>query len=133
MKISREVIILYFLCIFINLGLSGCQGGTQADAAKAVEDYYQALVDKDSARLGILSCADWEDDAMLELDSLATVTASLKDLQCQVVSEEGDTTLVSCSGALLANYNGEDQEISLADQSYAVVQEGGEWRMCGYR
>ena len=113
-------------------GLAACSGNSGGDPGTAIEGYLKALVEKDSARLAQFSCADWEDDATLELESLAAVTVSLKDMSCQESGQDGETRLVSCSGSLLANYNGEDQEINLADRTYKAVEEGGDWRMCGY-
>ena len=122
-----------FASLAFILGLSGCTSKNSGGAAASVESYLQALVEKDSARLASLSCTDWEDDAVLELESLAAVTASLKDMTCQDDLQVGETAQVSCSGFLLANYNGEDQEINLSDRTYLAVKESGDWRMCGYK
>ena len=112
--------------------LAACSSGS-SNAASAVESYYTALVAKDEARLASLACADWEEDALLELDSLAAVTVTLQDIACQVSGQEGAFSQVTCRGALVANYNGEELEISLSDRVYQVIEEGGDWRMCGYR
>lgn len=119
--------------LMIVLAAAGCSGSSSEEAAMAVEHYLDALVRKDAVQLINYSCAAWETDANLELDSLAAVSVNLRDMDCQVSGEDGNATLVSCSGALVANYQGEDQEILLSDQVYQVVYEGGEWRMCGYR
>ena len=34
---------------------------------------------------------------------------------------------------IVANYGNEVLELDLSERSYQVVEEGGEWRMCGYR
>lgn len=126
----------FFLGLFILFllgALSACTGGTQpTDAASAVEAYNQALVDKDASRLANLSCAAWEGDAKNELDSFGAVQARLEAPNCQVIGEDGKYSLVSCTGKIIANYNGENMEINLGDRIYQVVDEGGEWRMCGY-
>ena len=80
-----------------------------------------------------LSCAAWEADAKTELNSFGAVTARLEDLSCNEAGKDGNFTLVACTGKIIANYNGEDQTINLADRTYKMVQEGGDWRMCGYR
>ena len=113
--------------------LAGCGQETSSDAASAIEAYIEALVSQDEALLVNASCADWEDDAILELDLLSAVSVTLENLSCTETSQDGETTLVACTGSLIANYNGEEQEIDLADRAYVAVQEGGEWRMCGYR
>lgn len=123
------------MAIFTLLILAGCSGGGQSGsgAAGAVEAYNQALVAKDAERLSTLSCADWEQDARTELESFGAVKTTLEDMRCQESGTEGDFTLVTCSGKISADYNGEILEIDLADHTYQVKMEGGDWRMCGYR
>ncbi len=119
------------LACLILLSLAAC--GSKDSAATAVEGYLEALVAKDGTKLTNLSCADWEASAQVDLDSLVSVETSLKDLQCQDSETDGDYTLVTCTGSIVANYNGELQELDLSARTYQAVQEGGEWRMCGYR
>jgi hypothetical protein len=116
--------------ILIALALSAC--GSSADApASAVEAYLEALVAKDANRLTTLSCGEWEDDALLELDSFQAVEARLEGVACEQTGMEGDTALVLCQGDIVATYDAEDQEIDLSVRTYQVVQEGGEWLVCG--
>ena len=120
------------LFIVLILGLAACGGSTQSPAAAAVENYLQALVAQDADKLANHSCLDWESAAFIELDSLASVTAQLEGLQCQEAGAQGSDTLVSCTGKMVLNYNGELQEMDLAARQYLARQEGGQWRMCGY-
>jgi hypothetical protein len=115
------------------LMLAGCSAGGGSDAATAVEDYLQAIVDKDPDTVINLSCAAWEEDARTEVDSFQAVDVTLRDPACTVSGTDGDATLVACTGALVTTYDGEDQEIDLSRRTYRVVSEGGEWRMCGYQ
>jgi hypothetical protein len=114
----------------MTLALSACGSGADAPA-RAVEDYLNALVAKDANRLTTLSCGEWEDDALLELDSFQAVEARLEGVACEQTGTEGDTALVLCQGAIVATYDAEDQEIDLSVRTYQVVQEGGEWLVCG--
>jgi hypothetical protein len=125
--------ILFILLIVLVVFLVGCGQETSSDAASAIKTYIEALVSQDEALLINASCTDWEDDAILELDSLSAVSVSLENFNCTETGKDGEATLVTCTGNLVANYNGEDQVIDLADRAYVTVQEGGEWRMCGYR
>lgn len=113
------------------LVLTAC--GQQDAPAQAVKGYLEALVAKDTTRVITLSCADWETQARTEADSFSSVAAELKDVNCQTSGEDGEAKLVSCTGAILATYQNEQQELSLDRQTYRVVFEGGEWRMCGYK
>ena len=124
---------LLLVCLAAPL-LSACGSGAQASngAPAAVEAYLNALVKQDANQMANLSCKAWEAQAQTELDSFAAVTLTLDSPKCQAAGTDGDYTLVSCSGKIVANYNGENQEISLSDRTFQALQEGGEWRMCGY-
>jgi hypothetical protein len=111
--------------------LAAC-GGEPGAASAAIEDYLDALVDKDAARLTALSCADWEAEAIRELDSFAAVTPQLEDVSCQTADTEGNVALVECTGSIRVTYSDEDKVIELESRRYRAVFEGGEWRMCGY-
>jgi hypothetical protein len=126
----RQILRTFLLICMIPLALAGCRTGGPGEAVLA---YHQALVDKDAERLATLSCADWEADARTELESFGAVSTTLEEAACQESSTEGDTATVTCTGKIVADYNGELLEIDLAERDYAAVQEGGEWRMCGYQ
>ncbi len=116
--------------IFLMALSCGSQG---AGAPQAVEAYLKALIGKDRTQAISLVCASYEAQAQTEYDSFSAVQASLKDLSCKETGKEGEYTLVTCGGAIVATYNGEDQEISLGDRTFQASQQGGDWRMCGYR
>ena len=124
---------LIIFMVFAILLLPACASSSDNASAKAVEDYLNALVAKDANRLTTLSCGEWEEDALLELDSFQAVTARLEGLACEQTGTDGDTALVLCSGKIIATYNEEDQELDLSVRTYQVVQEGGEWLVCGTR
>ena len=126
--------LLLILCTMLAaLSLSACASSNDNAPAKAVENYLTALVDKDANRLTTLSCGEWEEDALLELDSFQAVTARLEGLACEQTGTDGDAALVLCNGKIVATYNEEDQELDLSVRTYQVVQEGGEWLICGTR
>jgi hypothetical protein len=129
----RKYFLILIVVIFGNLFLSACASKSDNAPAKAVEAYLNALVAKDSDRLTTLACGDWEDDALLELDSFQAVTTKLDGLACTQTGTDGDTALVLCKGKIIATYNNEDQELDLSVRTYQVVQEGGDWLVCGTR
>ena len=86
-----------------------------------------------SARLSNGVCQDWETQALVELDAFQGVTASLDAVSCQKQGMDGAAALITCTGNILATYNNEQQELSVEGRTYQVVEEGGEWRVCGYR
>jgi hypothetical protein len=127
----KRMVFILLLAVITCAVLPGCS--KQSGAAVAIQSYIQALVARDANALKNESCAQWENDAQVELDSFTAVSISLDGLSCQEAGKDGDATLVSCKGKIKASYNGEDQELDLSSRTYRAVQEGSEWRMCGYK
>ncbi len=115
----------------ILLFLVSCSGSS--DPAAVVEEYFRALVAKDGTRAVGLSCAAWESGARTDVDTFAMYPAELQNVDCKDAGAEGGGHRVTCTGKAILDYNGEKQEIDLSGRNYTVVQEGGEWRMCGYQ
>jgi len=128
----RKIAPLILLALVVPMLLGACSGGTQP-AAKAVEDYVNALVAKNADRLSALSCANWESSALTEMDSFQAVQIRLEGLACTVSGTDGANTLVSCQGKIIASYNNEDQTFDLSLRTYQVVQQGGNYLVCGYK
>lgn len=125
-----RTLILLTLAVGSFFILAACAKSAD-DPAAAASGYWQALADKDSSVLSSLSCANFEAEAKNTLDSFQSVAVKLNDLSCKVSSQEGDKAVVDCSGTFVASYGAENLTINLADHSYSVVKEGGDWRMCG--
>ena len=128
----RRVTVVLVVVALVSLGLAACGSG-QSGAVQAVQGYLDALVAKDSSRVSALSCADWESDAQVEVDSLEAVTPRLDGVSCSESGTDGDATLVTCTGSMVLSYNGEDRSLDLSRRTYRVVQQGGDWLMCGYQ
>lgn len=129
----RTFSLTVLMIILAISALTACAPNNVSAPARAVEDYLNALVAKDADRLATLSCGEWEDDALLELDSFQAVTARLEGVACEQTGTDGSTALVLCNGKIIATYDTEDQELDLSVRTYQVVQEGGEWLVCGVR
>ena len=132
MKIYTRTIYLGFVIFIYVILLVGCKNGHNG-AAQAIEAYIQALSNRDSVQISNQSCADWEQNALLEVDSLTAVGSKIVDLSCKQTGQDGNDTYVSCTGVLSLDYNGEAQQIDLSTRTYIARQDDGEWRMCGYR
>jgi len=130
---NKKSLLIVLSILLMAAALTDCVGKPAEAAPKAVEAYLQALVEEDADRLANLSCAEWEEQATLELDSFMGVSARLEGLSCQQTGTEGDTAQVVCQGDIVATYNNEDRQIPLNSRTYEVVKEGGEWRVCGTR
>lgn len=129
----KRWIIFFLLMGLLALSVSACSAGSDDPAARAVEAYLRALVAKDPNALSALSCADWEAGALRELDALQTVETRLEGLQCQSQSTDGQYIFVACQGSILATYNNEDQVLDLSARTYQVIEQGGDYLVCGYR
>jgi len=128
----RKLLLILSMVLTANLLLTACASKIAAPV-EAVNNYLNALVEKDAERLPTLVCGDWEDDALIELDSFQAVTARLDNVSCELTGSDGDTALVNCKGNIVMSYNNEDQAIDLSSRTYQVTQEGGEWLVCGTR
>lgn len=120
----KRVAILFLPIILI---LSGC--ATQSDPADVIMKYLDARLASDMEQLQALSCAAWESQVPLQAASFQSIDAELEDASCKVGGTEGNMTVVECSGKIAYDYNGERNERELGN--YLVVQEAGEWKMCG--
>ncbi len=117
----------------LSIILSACGASASSGATTAVEGYISALASKDQAALISNSCADWEDDALIEFDSFALVEVTVDGMSCAESGTDGDKTLVDCTGMLNMSYNGEPQSLDLADRTYEVIEQDGNWLVCGVR
>ena len=128
----RKILPILFLVLTVNVLLIACTSNTDAPA-KTVENYLNALVEKDADRLSTLVCGAWEEDALIELDSFQAVTARLEDAACTQTGMDGETALIHCTGKIILSYDNEDQELDLSTRTYQATQEGGDWLVCGTR
>ena len=101
-------------------------------AAKAIQSYLQARVERNANKAVALSCADWEKRARVEVDSLRS-DAKLEGLVCHEAGASGAFTLVACSGKILTSYSGETRELDLSQRQFRAAFQAGEWLMCGYQ
>ncbi len=120
--------------LVLSLVLAACGGGAaKSGAAGAVESYLKAVVAKDSAKVSTLACKAFEPQALLEMDGFQAVKAELDGVSCKEAGADGSATLVSCTGKIVLTYNTEKQQLDVSRQTYKTVQEGGDWRVCGYK
>lgn len=100
---------------------------------KAIYAYLEARVAGDANRMVTLSCATWEGQAKIEAASFRNVKPRLEDAVCETAGTEGEFTLVACQGRIMTSYNGEPRAFDLSHRQFKTVNDGGEWRMCGYK
>ncbi len=129
----RKILLSLLMVLLAGILLAACSKSSDDAPAKAVEAYLSALVAKDENRLPSLVCGDWEQDALIELDSFQAVTPRLDNASCKQTGTDGTTALVKCTGKIIATYNNEDQTLDLSTRTYQVVQDNGDWLVCGTR
>lgn len=130
---SRSILVI-LLAVIIILISAGCGSSSAGGGAeKAVAGYLEALVAQDGDAVSNISCSDWEAVAILEMDSFQAVNPRLEGMTCSQTGEDGDVALVLCEGKIIATYGDEEQELDLNLRTYQVVNQGGEWLVCGYR
>lgn len=111
---------------------AGCAG--QSDAPTAIETYLKTMVGKDRDAFVKTFCANYEAGALTEFDSFGAVEATLDGVDCATNGTDGGATLVTCTGSIAVTYEGEDNTLlALEGTVYRAVQDGGEWKMCGYQ
>jgi hypothetical protein len=123
------------LLVVLTLVLAACGGpaGGKDPAAAAVESYLAAAVSKDATKVSGLVCKDFEDQALLFMDGFQAVKAELSGVSCKNAGKENSATLVSCTGSISLTYNTEKQSLDVSRQSYQVVQQGGDYLVCGVK
>ena len=126
----RKIIQIFFVALACLFVLSACGTGNDAPA-RAVEEYLTALVNKDVDSLSALSCADWESTALLEFDSLQAVETRLEGMACASTDNGDGSYAVVCQGKMIATYDNEDSDFDLAVRTYRVVEQGGDYLVCG--
>lgn len=124
-KLTRILITI----LLFSLLLSAC---AKTDApAKSVEAFWQAMAASDGATLSSLSCANYEAEALITMESFQSVELELKDLSCVTAATSGDSAEVTCQGTLNASYGAENFSFDLSEATFAAVKQGGDWLMCG--
>jgi hypothetical protein len=129
---SRWYLVLGLVFVLI---LAGCRS-QKSGPVQAVENYYQAITSRNEDLFVNSTCADWEEKGRVEYDSFQGVNSTLEDFACKETGKGGasggDTTLVTCSGKIVASYGNEKMDFPLADRVHKVKNEAGDWRVCGY-
>lgn len=124
-------IIVTIILFTAFLSLTAC--ASSASPAAAVEAFYNALVNGDAASISQLSCAQWESQSQLLLDSFTGVKARVENLACSELENDGSSAAVNCVGKIIATYGTEDQEIDLSSTTFLLEKQGGDWLICGQR
>jgi outer membrane lipoprotein-sorting protein len=118
---------ILFLLLPMLLLFAGC--AEQADPSNTILQYLEARVSANATGLQELTCAELESQIPAQIASFQSIEASLEDTSCRADGEQDGKTVITCSGKIVYDYDGERNERELG--SYLAVQENGDWKMCG--
>lgn len=121
---------LFLIFITLALLLAGCN--SNSGAVGAVDSYYHAILSQNADQLKSVTCADFQDAALTELDSFQGVKMALQGFSCQATGQEGNATLVKCDGKIVATYGSDTMDFPLGDRVHRVENQSGAWKVCGY-
>lgn len=131
-KISSTKMILLAL-VWLTLGalLAGCSGD-RALAAESVETLFQAILEKDEALFRSVVCSDYARIAMMDFTTFAIVDTRIDNFSCQAEGKVDGQVSVRCEANLQASFGNETRSLDLSSRIYQVVQEDGQWLVCGH-
>jgi hypothetical protein len=125
-------LIFVLIAIGIFIGAIAYNKVRTPDAVKPVEAFYEAIVTQDRDRISTITCADWEKDALREVDSFMGVKSELQDFSCSIKEDKKIEVIVTCSGSIAATYGPEVSNFPLEGIPHRVIKERGDWRICGH-
>lgn len=119
------------LALLFGVTAAACSAES-SQPERALEDFLEALTNKDEALMISYTCPDYELGALLEYDAYALVKTSLENLSCQGVSQDNGVAQVSCQGSIEAAYGNEQRSFDLSDRTYQIINDSDSWLVCGY-
>ena len=127
--ISKKNVFLSIILLVVFL--PGC-GNNQSLAAQSVEEYFQAIVEKNQDMLVSKVCTSYEPNAMMDFNTFAIVKTSLENFSCQTTTTNENGYDVNCQGSLQAKFGDELRTFDLSKRTFRVVEENGNWLICGH-
>jgi hypothetical protein len=123
---------LGFILVLAAVLLVSCGGKKESGAVSAVERYYLAIVQQSQDDLAKDVCSDFEATAKTELDSYKGVKTELSDFACSESDKTDQQATVKCTGKIVATYGNEKMDFPIEGRSHKVVNQSGDWLVCGY-
>jgi hypothetical protein len=121
----------FVLVLFATL-LTACGGKAESGAVSAVERYYLAIIQQSQEDLAKDVCASFEAEAKTELDSFKGVKTELSDFACSESDKTDQDATVKCTGKIVATYGNEKMDFPIEGRAHKVVNQSGDWLVCGY-
>lgn len=132
MRSFNTPIRLCFVLFVAGLTLAACGSGGDTPAS-AAENYIRTRITGDGPKLIALACKDRESQARDEAASFAGQNTTLENVACKQEGEDGEFTLVRCTGTMIKSYAGETRNFDLAARAFKLLREDGAWKVCGMK
>ena len=129
---AKKTILILFALILLLLASACGADQSQEEAVQVVEQYFQALIEKNESLLVSSVCSSYEESARMDFNTFAIVRTSLEDLSCQKTGSTEGGLNVNCQGSLQASFGEEIRSFDLSKRTYQVFQENGTWLICGH-
>src|SRR5258706_5873116 len=127
----KRTTMIFLAGLVFGLIFVACGGQQQDGPVQAIENYIKLRVASDEAKMIAAACKDWESQARSQAASFKSMNAKLDGMQCSQSGQEGDFTIVKCTGKIVTTYGGESREWPLDKSNYKAIKEDGQWKMCG--
>ena len=124
--------LINFCAVLLFLTLMTACGSKQSPAARIVEEYFQAIIEKNEILLESKVCPSYQMDALLDFNSFAMVETSMENFSCQTEGEYNDLVQVKCEGSIQARFGDEIRSFDLSKRIYQVIEDSGSWLICGH-
>ncbi|CAG0931052.1 hypothetical protein TFLX_01976 [Thermoflexales bacterium] len=138
----KRLSVVMIIVIVLSALLTACGGGAGGGgAAAAAKSFFDAFAQLDFAKMKDMTCEAQKksiEDAMSMMGAGGDASA-LKDmlkidtagLKYEEKSVSGSNATVVVSGKLKLEMMGQAQEQDLDNQELPMVNEGGQWKVCG--
>ena len=132
-KTSKQLQLKIFIItsLVILSSIVGCRS-KQSSAVVSVEEYFQAIIEKNQSFLETKICEDYQMEAMMDFNIFALVETSMENFSCQAIGESGQFVHVECLGSINARFGEETRSFDLSKRTYLVVEQEGNWLVCGH-
>jgi hypothetical protein len=124
--------IFMFLSLSSLFGFFIIESISEREAEIIVEQFLIALAEKDDVVISNISCPEWEEDALLELDALQLVKSTITDLDCFTSKSTENGLLIFCNGFFSNSYNNENTVWDLSLYVFDVSNTSGAYLLCGF-
>ncbi len=117
--------------VMIIFTITAC-GPQHSAAVVAVEEFFQAIIEKNQPFFESRVCPEYLMEAMLDFNAFAIVETSMENFSCQASGSNSNGVQVDCTGSIQARFGDEIRRFDLSRRTYQVIEDDGSWLVCGH-